>query len=142
MTPETTPQKRRIRRSPKPEHQPDLDTRSLINHEDPEAFANLRRCAIDRYDTRHPYDEFLAGVLASNLWRARRTAALEAAALDTEISEQLETVERDFDHIDDDCRTALAFKNESFAKLFHLIHRTESAYLRRVAAAQTALRRK
>ena len=96
----------------------------LLSHEDSHALKTLRQSFHDRFNAKSAIDLVLAELATSSAWRALRTIHLESAFIDTELAEQADAADRDFEDIDDVCRTALLFHNPAFTRILRQFSQT------------------
>ncbi len=89
-----------------------LTSRSiLLSNESESDFEHLREAYLAHFNPRTEIEADLVEQLVAARWRMERTWAMETALLDLEMEEQREAIEKKFEAIDEETRTALAFRS-------------------------------
>jgi hypothetical protein len=113
----------------------------LLGHDDPAAYQSVRQAVNDEFEPISSYRQLLAERAAQELWRAMRSSGTEAAAVDLQIADQAPHVDRIYQELDSHCRTALTFRDQSFAHIKRRVRNEESEYMRRHYQATRYLER-
>lgn len=82
----------------------------VLGNESESEFQQLREAYLLRFNPRTEIEADLVEQLVAARWRMERTWAMETALLDLEMAEQRENIEKEFEAIDEETRTALAFR--------------------------------
>ena len=110
--------------------------------EDPAAFHTLSQGVLDRCPSADALDTFLADSLATDLWRKRRLAASQSAALDLELERQHDDLSQQFETVDSHTRGWLAFRQVAAGPTFRPAEPSENAAWRRARPLHTDLQPK
>ena len=135
------PARRRILRQFDPNHPLAHHPSILLGHENPESFQFVRQSVNDEFNPKSNYQQIISEIAAQNVWRSLRTAAVESAHFDMEIANQAPQVDRIYEEIDSNCRTALALRDNAFAQTKRHIKDDESVYTRRFLLMTSHLNR-
>ncbi len=116
--------KRRIRREIDLGHVTGACPSFLLSHEDPAALQTLRQSIQDQLGARTPAELVMAEYATADAWLGLRAHTLLGSCIDTEIQENAEAVDREYEEIDSISRTALVFFNANTARVIHQFERT------------------
>ena len=129
--PPALPARRRIRRQFDADHPLHHHPSILLGHEDPTSFQFVRQAVNNEFSPTTNYQQLLSELASQNLWRIMRTGATEAAAVDIQIADQAPQVDRSYEELDSNCRTALAFRDPLFAQTKRQLKEEEADFTRR-----------
>ncbi len=83
----------------------------VLGTESEDRFEEFRARYFADLAPRNQVEAGLVDQIVAASWRLERVWSMEASIIDVEIARQREQIERDFIHIDDEVRTAMAFKS-------------------------------
>jgi hypothetical protein len=120
----TPPRKRRLRRQIDSGQFTGPNPSFLLNHEDAAALQTLRQSVQDRLGARVPIEIVAAEFATAAAWHGIRALNHLGSVVDTEVLEQSEAVDREFDEIDPVSRTALIYHDAATAHILRGFERT------------------
>jgi hypothetical protein len=120
-----------------------LTSRIIVLSNESEAdFDALREAYLAHFNPQTELEVGLVEQLVAACWRTQRTWALETALLDLEMEEQREGIEKKFEAIDEEARTALAFRALcDGSRALELLSRYEARHRRAAERIIETLRR-
>ena len=96
----------------------------LLSYEDAAALQSLRQSIQDHVGARTTAELVAAEFATADGWIGLRAQRLYGATVDTEVQANAEAVDREFEEIDDTCRTALIYHDTAIARLLRQFERS------------------
>ena len=96
----------------------------LLSHEDAGALQSLRQSVQDQLNARAPIELVVAEMATASAWLGLRALRHLGASVDTEVAEQADAVDREYEEIDTTSRTALIYHNAGTARILRGFERS------------------
>jgi hypothetical protein len=136
----STPSRRRVPSPPAlPPDSELIAPHILVEGDKPEDFLKLRAQTHDFANHPTGYASFLADLLASQSWEFARDSTLRSAALNLQIADNRESLDREFDFLDDPTRQYLAWQKLAADPAFRALLSDSDRLFRRLRQAQDSI---
>jgi len=113
----------------------------VLGNESESEFQQLRQAYLLRFNPQTEIEAALVEQLVAARWRMERTWVIETALLDLEMAQQQENIEKQFEAIDEETRTALAFRSLcDGSRTLAMLSRYEARYRRATERILKSLR--